>query len=319
MVMIRSRYKFYAEHVGAMILAFFAIGGILKLFVDPYDTKGRELGSVFGIVLLFIWIVFVYSIYSILKIPRISITDASITFQTIFAKWEIPWTDIRTINLIGRKKSSFLSGAEEISELFLKDGTKQIIRVEYYKNGPAIRQALEKIQKSFLENKMGETIQSPPQRQTTSSALPYDESIHKYAGNPYLSLNALIFYVFCIALITALFPTLSLHPERIPILLIPISMFYWGLGTNLNYFLLSDQQLIVKNAFFFWRKHKYPVDDLLEIVFETPQRSSHSIRVITKRFETRLYPAGGLRKKQWIEFKTHLASLNIRMRNVDDE
>jgi hypothetical protein len=54
------------------------------------------------------------------------------------------------------------------------------------------------------------------------------------------------------------------------------------LGFNLHYFLLSNRQIIIRNAFLFWKKHNYPIDDILEIVFESHKKMSDSILIITK-------------------------------------
>lgn len=94
-------------------------------------------------------------------------------------------------------------------------------------------------------------------------------------------------------------------------LLIPLSIFYLGFGYRLDYFLISNEHIVVKNHFLPWINKSYDIDDIVEINFENPSKRSKSLRITTKNFKSKLYSAGSLREKKWIELKEKLKGLHI--------
>lgn len=289
-------------------MAFFAFGGVIKLIIDPYTTKGEPVGPFFVIILFFVWIVFLYSIYDNLKIPKITIDNNGILFKTIFSTRKVSWQEISKIDLTDKKNVAFTTNAEEISTLSLITNEKVFLRTECYSNSAPIRQILEKAipfiesGKNELPINLFETIEQKNIRQQ------YFENealwVSKFSGNSLLNFNAIIIIIgFPIGLFLLTRNTISQYPERLPILIIPTIAFYLGFGFQLHYFILSDKYLIIKNNFWFWKRHIYNIEDIKEIVFESPYRTSNSIRVITKNFISKLYPAGSLRIKHWKELK----------------
>lgn len=83
----------------------------------------------------------------------------------------------------------------------------------------------------------------------------------------------------------------------------------------MNYFQVSDNFFVVRNHNFFWTKRAYRINDIKEVVFETQGKMPNCLRVITKSFKNKLYPAGTLRDKTWLELKDKLESYNIKVRN----
>jgi hypothetical protein len=55
--------------------------------------------------------------------------------------------------------------------------------------------------------------------------------------------------------------------------------------------------------------------DIKEVVFETQGKQPNCMRIITKDFRNRLYPAGTLRDKTWLEMKRQLESNGVSVRN----
>jgi hypothetical protein len=316
---LKSRFRFHGGHIGALFLAFFAIGGILKLFIDPYTTKGEPVGSFFVIVLIILWPIFLYSIYDVLKIPKIIFESGGIVFKTIFSTRIISLNEIASINLTGKKEIAATLNSEEISTLNLSTGEKIFIRTECYKNSPEIRQTLEKLisvlggEKKIIDISLVAKKESEPEKQSYSD----QENLWnlKFSGNPFFNLNAILFFGFAAGLFLATKNTIRLYPERLPILIIPVVAFYLGLGFQLHYFILSDNHLIIKNHFWFWKKHIYPVKDIREVVFESPHRTSNSLRLITKGFKSKIYPAGSLRTGHWKKLKQLLLEKKIDIRD----
>ena len=51
------------------------------------------------------------------------------------------------------------------------------------------------------------------------------------------------------------------------------------------------------------------------IVFESQGKQPNSLRIITTNYKRKLYPAGTLNNKKWLEMKTELERKNIKVRN----
>lgn len=307
--MLKSQFRFHGGYIGALFLAFFAIGGTIKIFIDPYNTKGEPVGSIFVVVLFIAWLAFLYSIYDILKIPKIIFKHDCIVFKTVFSTRVISLSEISSIKLTGKKNITATLNAEEISTLNLSNGESIFIRIECYSNNAEIRQALEKLIPPLATEK----------KESGAESQYHSKEEHlwdlKFSGNPFINLNSILFFGFTIGLLLATRDTIKLYPKRLPILIIPIIAFYLGLGFQLHYFILSNNHLTIKNHFWFWKKHTYQINDLKEIVLESPYRTSNSLRLITKSFKSKIYPAGSLRKRHWRELKHLIKEKGITVRD----
>jgi len=83
----------------------------------------------------------------------------------------------------------------------------------------------------------------------------------------------------------------------------------------MHYFVLANDYFVVKNHNFIWLKKYYRLKDIKEIVFETQGKQPNCLRVITNDFRNKLYPAGTLRDKNWLELKEELEKKGISVRN----
>ena len=83
----------------------------------------------------------------------------------------------------------------------------------------------------------------------------------------------------------------------------------------MNYFVLTKDYLIVKNHNFLWQTKIYCLKDIKEIVYETQSKQPNSMRVITIDFKNKLYPAGTLRNKTWLEMKNRFEAKGLKVRN----
>lgn len=300
------------------MVLFFVLTGTIKLIVQP-----QNVADFFAVIFLLLWLLFGFLVYSILKIPKIIISDEGILFQTVFKKREISWTDIETILLTGQRSTVF-QNTEEVTTLVLKDSLEKVfIRVDCYKNSPEIRQLLERINTSIRENKsISVSFRDEPfyfrQPYKIKHDIPAGETFTKYSGTPYLNIAAITFYIVVLLLIIVAVLTVTADRSRLLFLLIPFTFFYLGTGSFFNYFLISDQHLVIKNAFWFWRRHVYEIDGLKEIVLDinhTNRMASKMMRVITKDFRTRSYQAAGLWTKHWRALKSRFESLGVNTRD----
>lgn len=150
-----------------------------------------------------------------------------------------------------------------------------------------------------------------------SEPLPSGEEdvAEKFAGNALLSVNGIL------ALICFFIPFLFYRPhagDRYAVLIaemvVPVSL-YFVLGTQMFYFKLSNEFLIIKNHFFPWYTRGYRLDAIKDIVFESPYKRSNALRVTTKDFASKAFSAGSLRKDTWKDLEKRLESAGVPVKN----
>jgi hypothetical protein len=83
----------------------------------------------------------------------------------------------------------------------------------------------------------------------------------------------------------------------------------------MHYFGIDKEFLIIRNHNLIWINKVYRIHDIKEVVFETQGKMPNCLRVITKRFKSKLYPAGTLRKENWLELKDALEKQGVKVRN----
>lgn len=93
-----------------------------------------------------------------------------------------------------------------------------------------------------------------------------------------------------------------------------IGFLYLLFGYQLHYFKLSDNFLIATNHLWIWKQKKFRINEINEIVFEQSGNLPVSLRIITKDFKTKLFPAASLRNKTWRELQKLLNDRKISTR-----
>ena len=80
----------------------------------------------------------------------------------------------------------------------------------------------------------------------------------------------------------------------------------------MNYFIITDNYLIVKNSIRFWEKKYFELDQVESINIHRHFRQfGKSVLIKTKKFENRTYSSDNLLNKNWKEFKSELRIRNI--------
>lgn len=258
-----------------------------------------------------------YAIYYYLKIFRsISVDNRGITVSNIFNSIFYPWSDVNSIRLTGKEPERFLglSMPSEALSIAMNSGERRVLFSKYYRNFPIILQGLQFIKKQ-LKNNQKPQLNGFEYKILDAPDIQNLDMLTKYDNNHWLSFNGIAIYGF-----TALMSYLVFTADR-PIypgglfLLGFTSLFWIGLGYQLHYFLLDNRYLVVKNHIWLLRTHTYRLSDINEIVFERPYRMSTSMRVNTKDFRTRLYPAGSLKTTTWQLLMEELRKHNVNVRN----
>ena len=78
---------------------------------------------------------------------------------------------------------------------------------------------------------------------------------------------------------------------------------------------MSKNYFVVRNHYFWWIKDIYKNSEIEIIVYESQAKQPNNLRVITKNYRRKIYPAGTLNDKKWLEMKAELERKNIKVRN----
>lgn len=257
------------------------------------------------------------TIYHYLKIlKKVRISDRGIHSQSLFKSEFIPWEKVRKIELLGKSNGNGFKAPLEATILELKDGKKFELLASFYKNIGALRKSLEQVAES-LENEKPIKISPVEENPLANRKVNVDlDRMTKYSGNHLLSINGAMIYVWFSFSVYSIFWQNPYFPSLLSLsILILLSGFFYGfLGHQLHYFCLDKDHLVVKNHVWPWVHHVYRIDNIKQVVFEVPFRRSFSLRIITKDYQSRLFPAGSLRKKNWKALLNRLQDLGLDIR-----
>lgn len=177
---------------------------------------------------------------------------------------------------------------------------------------------LERAKNILQDNKRFDSLDFESVKRTRFSPQIHEFEGTEYNNNHFWTANGLLIYGWIlfnlgIVLLTPVhdfFRTwLGIAVLALLILSLPIALSY-----QMHYFTITDRFLIVRNTFWFWRKHVYPLEEIREIVREKPYNWPFSLRVITDDFRDKLYPASSLSKHTWNELIARIEQDGIKVR-----
>jgi hypothetical protein len=90
---------------------------------------------------------------------------------------------------------------------------------------------------------------------------------------------------------------------------------YLLFGIQMNYFLIDNGSLFIKNHYFPWFYKQIKLTDIAEVNIETPYRRSTSLKIVTRDFKSEIYGGGSLRDINWNELLTDLKTIGIPTRD----
>ena len=134
------------------------------------------------------------------------------------------------------------------------------------------------------------------------------EGAEKFGGNPLFSWPGTLFVIYIFTAIYIVFDEkgrLGSNEDLMWAIGGPIFVYVVS-GFQLNYFIVSDTQLIIKNYLFFWHTRIFEKKDISSISFGRPNRSSLSLRVYIGDSPMKSYGAGSLSRKTWNGLKERL-------------
>lgn len=248
-----------------------------------------------------------YSLYRYIKnAPTITVDKDFINFNS----QTFSLADINKVELTGKRPFKYgINFPMEAATLTFNSGETKYIFDDMYSNSWEIKSFLKQVvidKKEFFE---------PTENIIDTISLDSDY-YETYKGTVITSLRGISLWgligFFAYMLLSNSKPTTS----GLLIGFFCFSSFWFLFHTYLmNYFQVSDNFFVVKNHNFFWTKKAYHIKDIKEVVFETQGKMPNCLRIITKDFRNKLYPAGTLKDKTWLDLKDKLETYKIKVRN----
>ncbi len=277
---------------------------LIYVYLTPKEGDTEPLGIEFlSLGILFL----VYGLYSIRKYfknsPRVKIQKEKV----IIGRKNINLDQIEKVQLVGKKPFPFLGSHQmESMELILKDGKKITLFDKLYLNLHEIKSFLHQV---IILKEEYVKIEFP----TAKGTLAF-QNFSFFKGS-LVSLRCIISWIIPILFIL----TISANKLEWPLLLIFSSfglLLFFLLSLQLNYFGVNQSYLVIRNHNFIWHKKNYPIDSIEIVVFENEiPNAPHSLRVITKNFESSLFQAATLRHQDWTKLQNKLRSLDVKVSN----
>ncbi|MES3019679.1 MAG: hypothetical protein V4721_17960 [Bacteroidota bacterium] len=307
--LVRHPLRFYlVQFISFILICGIGCGiasrGVLKINSGTLLHRADYVALAIGIV--FVSLAFYMTFRYFRNTPAITADESSIHF----GKGEVyALDDIQEIQLTGKVPLSVLwSYPVEGICLILKDGTKKFIYEDFYSNSWELKSFLEQV----VVNKTP-YVEYVPEINTNSIDI---ADCEVFKGHPVFSFRGIMLWGF-IGFIIFLNVLGSGHSDpRIYFTEIGLSIIWFlAMSNSMNYFELSDEHFIVKNHYFFWKKHTYRIKYIKEIVFDTQPKAPIGLRLITTNFKARQYAAGTLKDSHWLDLMNALQQKGVIVRN----
>lgn len=304
----RHRYKFYLSlALGALFLM--AISAALLLSFSLGLKSGPVKPKIYLLPLLSAGILFVagYMLYKYYKnAPVIQLDARSVSF----GNRTISWTDVTSIKLSGKFRFPFIIYFPmEATAIYFKDGSSLLIFDDMYQNAWQIKAFLQDV---VIDKK---TTQPPEVFEVRAEDLS-SENFTIYKDNQFTSLRGIMLWgMFTVFFLIIMSKKIS-PPTSALLFLTGFGIFWFLLHSYMmHYFNCSDHFFVVKNHNLPWRTKRYRLKDIREMVFETQGKQPNCLRIITRDFKSKLYPASTLRDNTWLSMKADLERHHIPVRN----
>jgi hypothetical protein len=252
----------------------------------------------------------IYSFITMYKLAPIIIIDASsIRFKYTNKEEIYNIKDIDIIGYTGKRPYKYIitHGMEGVAIQF-KDGTIKYIYDDLYSNTSEMKLYLQQLVDGITYNGIAE------------SAITDIGNVKYYKGVSILSMRGIAALFFFLLFIVTLFNDKIINGNIKDVsfgivFAIPFAGMFMLFSYMLNYIGVSDNYLIIRNHHLPWVKKIYRLDNIKEVVFDTQPKSPNILRIITKDFKNKMYPASSLSDKKWLELEHNLEAKGIKVRN----
>lgn len=286
------------------MLFFGALGSFMiyifyKMWLNNEIENKTYLMPIFALLVYFIGFSFVKSYFKnspkiILDFEKIKIKD-----KTYY------WKDIQNVKMTGKKGFGLFSYQMETTTLNFNNNTEYIFD-DMYSNSWEIKSFIKQIvvdKKDKFEVSAIEIADIEIEK----------ENFEEFKGSPIFSFRGIMLWSLIIFFIFLLLKTSNLNSLKF---FIPFGLFWFSLNSYcMHYFELSKNYFVVRNHYLWWVKDIYKNSEIEIIVYESQAKQPNNLRVITKNYRRKIYPAGTLNDQKWLEMKTELERKNIKVRN----
>ena len=304
----RHPLKFYATIVFGFLFLF-ALGsftifiGLENEASDQSKHKHIVL-PIMGSIVCFLAIWMVYSYWK--NSPKIIIdkTNVKIGNETFRLN------SIKDVILTGKMPFRFITNFPmEGTAILFDNGREKILFDDMYSNSYEVKSFLEQV----IINK--QEFKTSTIKKINKNELRF-ENTEKFIGNQFTSLRGISLWGL-IGFFTILIIGKETSMKLGGVIFFSLLGAFWFLLHYwlMHYFELTRKFLIVRNHIFIWKMKIYDLSDIKEIVFETQGNQPNCMRIITNNFKNKLYPAGTLRNKTWLEMKKRLETRGVKVRN----
>ena len=299
----RSLIRFYLAMAGAVLFFLVMASFTGALHDEAINKTGNVIMILMSLSLLFMG---GYTIFRFYKIaPSLELDETSITFNKTDTYY---WKDLEKVELSGKLPFIFLTYREGIIIKFKGQDIRGFLDFAYI-NTPEIKTFIQQVvidKKPFnfssLKEIGSETVAAEP--------------FVFYKGYQLLCVEGIALWLFLVPILFFLIKLLIKSEFISAIVVLSLgALLFLTFGLRLYYFGLSDDYLAIQLHNVPWFRKIYRLADIKEIVFETESKMPTCLRVITNNFESKLYPAGSLWSKRWLELKKDLEDKNIKVRN----
>lgn len=294
----RHPYKFYL----LLILMSFFFLGIGSIFIYASLRDNNNVG--YYLFFVFFALTLYMNFLLINNSSKITLNKKGIIYRNRVYDWD----EIKEIKLNG-KSGLFFNAPAECTTLLFKDSTTIKIFDDLYHNSSEMKCFIQEI----VINKK-DKIEDKEEKLSLSD---FDKEFFiPYKGNPVISFRGI--FMWGLILFFIFLPLFSKKPAKgNGYLFINCFSLLWFLLNSwlMNYFEISKNYFVIKNHYFFWKKDIYHISEIKEVVYESQGKQPNTLRIITNKFKSKLYPAGTLTDATWLEMKTELESKNINVRN----
>ena|SRR5690554_1098715 len=308
--MIKSRKSFIRFYLVLLFAVgfFIALGAfMLKMYFDE-NINGFK-----GILLLaFIALLFFLGLYTpwiyFKRTYIISFDDKRLKFKSVFDYFELTWNEIEKIRITGKVYFRYII-PYPMEGTVIKTKDREIILYDMFFVKPhLIKYALHTFYKT---KKFPDDFNDKPVKSSETRF----EKFNIFKGSVIFSFRGILTWGLIIFFF--ILPLLNPPKSNSPWIALIIIGTLWLLANTLfmHYFGLSDKYLVIRNHLNPLKNKVYRLDDIKEVVYETRDKWPNCLRVITKKYHSKLYGAGTLRDKTWLNMKEHFESNKIKVRN----
>jgi len=298
--------KYYISITLGFII-FIVLGSLMiNFYFVEVEKNGNNVKPLFFILFGFALILFpFYTLFRYHKnSPSIKVFDDKIQINSKI----IDFNEIKIIHLKGKIPFKYIVNFP-MEGIYIKSKSNQefFLFDDMYENLWEIKHYLNQYKNGTLDK-----VNSVNTKNISNGNLNYETFKH-YKGLPVLfTFNGLfMFLIFVIGLLI-----LVKNYDSLTIILISCFFFYMSLlgFKNFHTFSISKKYFQVSNFYNYRENCVYDFTEIKEIVFEQEARSPIKLRVITKNFQSKLFSAASLRKKDWKNLKLEFEKRNISVR-----